>query len=249
MFRKFKMDPDCSKCADSFELVDPKPVDVFIFEVSLEIRRMLVENTVPASVLIMPSDFLKGATTSQLKAFRESYELPGSFRCLLERYQVPESDRIISLESSFKGRAQTILRKRIFRDKAIGYRITDGIGRTVFAFPSNVWLEFPIGRIIEKDGLDIPVPFCQVICSAFYERMGKRGFSDFIGLFNETEQACINQGTALASILGYLKMNARLSIFSEARDGRLELIDISDYGPDELAYPYSELRARISASG
>ena len=29
MFRKYKADPHCIKCADSFELVDPKPVDVF----------------------------------------------------------------------------------------------------------------------------------------------------------------------------------------------------------------------------
>ena len=244
MFRKLKPNPDahCPKCADSFELAQPKPVDIFTFEVSLKVREMLIQQGVPASVLIMPSDFLKGATSGQLKAFRESYELPVSFRELLETYKVPESERIFMLESSFKARAQRILRKRILGDESVPYAFRkDNSNQAILAFPGHA-LEFPIGSTITKGDLNVPVPFCQMICSAFYERIGKMGFTDFIGLFNDNEQACINQGTALASILGFLKMNARLSIFAQMREGGLELLDIADYGPDELAYPYSELR-------
>lgn len=250
MFRRYKEDPHCPKCADSFEPIDPTHVDVFTFEVSLAVRELLLKKGIPTSVLIMPSDFMKGATSDQLTAFRESYVLPESFQKLLREYGVPEEDQIFRFESTFKARAQNILRKRVLRDKSVG---TIQINDVLIARPSEISpLDFPIARMVElPDGNILPIPFCQMICSAIYERISNMGFTHFFGMFNSSEVPCIYQGTALAHILGYLRMKTQISVFREkdhplddkwAR-GQLIKYDVAHFDPStgKLPYPYSEL--------
>jgi len=232
MFRKYKEDPHCAKCADSFEIVEPAPVDVFTFEVSLMARRMLAQQGIPSTILIMPSDFMKGADWEQLEELRQSYRLPLSYRELLDRYNVPASCVAFSFESSFRSKSQKILRKMLKHSSSApaAFNISDDLISARLS--AGNYLNIPIGRMVVGREGEFPMPFCQILCSAFYEMLGKIGFTDMLGFFNESEKVCINQGTTIAQKFGYLKMKAELTFFREV-GGAFELIGKNSY-PQEL---------------
>ena len=229
MFRKHLCDPDCPKCADAVELMQPSAIDEYTFEVSLHARKLLCDAGIPSKVIVMPSDFMKGASTAQLEEFRRSYKIPDSFMVLLERFGVGKDDRIVVLESSHRHRAMSILRKRVLRDKVIETKIEeDGDQGRIVAGPLGRFMRIPLASVVESNGKTIRIPFCQIMCSAIYERIGKRGFTDMLGIFGESELICINQGTTLAQELGFLRMDVQISIFRQMAGG-FELIGLENY--------------------
>jgi|GEM_PF-4721845 len=237
--RKCEPDPYCPKCSDSFEIIGPTKVDVFTFEVSLLVRKLLLERGIPTTVLIMPSDYMKGATFRELAELRANYSLPEEFKRLLEEHAVPENDKLFIFESSFKGRAETIIRKRIIRDKIIKTRVD--LDDAVYALFMEDRLRIPIGRIIDDNGNRFAIPFCQILCSAIYERMERLGFTDMFGIFNTTELPCVTNGTGLAQILGFLdRLQVHVSFFQEQND-EFTLAGLARFGAGEAPYPFSEI--------
>jgi hypothetical protein len=229
IFQTMKAEPECPKCADSFELADPTPTDLFTFEVSLVAKRLLSENGIRAKVLVMPSDFVRGIEASELDAFRKGYALPASFREMLDLHFIPLEDRIFILESRFRSRSLNILRKRILRDRAIPSREIEEDGKTtIFSGQLGSFMGIPLGSVVGPEGRSFAIPYCQVICSAIYERIGSMGFTDILGMFNDSERVCVNQGTTIAKELGYLRMNALISIFKQEESG-FGLIDLKSY--------------------
>jgi len=235
MFKKFKEDPDCAKCADSYAFAEPKPVDVFTFEVSLIERRILLANGVAASAILMPADFMKGADSVRLKMLRESYCIPEPYLSLLDRYDIPKEEQQVVFESRFKSRAKDILKKKILRRKermpfAISEEELEDDTATIIATGEiGMFQRIPLGRrVFAVDGKRFAIPFCQVICCAIYEEIRRQGFTDLLWMHNEAEMVCLNQGTTIAQILGFLKMNVLAAIFREA-DGGFELTDLREY--------------------
>lgn len=236
--RKCEPDPYCPKCSDSFEIIGPTKVDVFTFEVSLLVRKLLLERGIPTTVLIMPSDYMKGATFRELAELRANYSLPEEFKRLLEEHAVPENDKLFIFESTFKKRAMTILRK-IMRDGVIKMHVDSD--DAIYALFMEDRLRIPIGRMIEDKGNRFAIPFCQILCSVFYEKMESLGFTDMFGIFNTSEMPCVTNGTGLAQILGFLdRLRVHVSLFQE-QNNEFALAGLARFGAGEAPYPFSEI--------
>jgi len=240
MFRSQKEKSECSKCigTDSPDIALPRDIDVFTFRVSIKIWETLASLGIASSVIILPADFLKGAASDRLSSIREAYELPRSYLEELDQADVPAHHRIFFFESSMKRRAQKILAKAMKGQHVrIEENVADG-GIGIFYTPlgrqhnPNAWI--PMGSMADDGkGHKIPIPFCQTICCAFYERMHRMGFTHTIMIMNETESICARQGSRLAESLGYLKVRSLLAFFRGGPE-EAELINSSGYGYDNL---------------
>jgi hypothetical protein len=235
MFKKYKTNPDsdphCYKCTNSCEIARPDLLDEYVFEVSCVARSILAEKGIKSTVLIMPADFMKGADWEKLNCLRASYRLPQVFRHIMDLYHVPASEVAFSFESSFRSRAQNILEK-IMKGRApespddnwpVRISSVGEAGSDIISIGP-----IPVGRMVEGKNGAFPLPFCQVICSAFYEGLGRAGFTDFIGIFNDSEMSCVSQGTIIAQKFGYLRVEALLSFFKMIPEG-WEMVGAAGY--------------------
>lgn len=238
-YRIFKstepMEEPCSKCNTKPEVVQPIESDIFAFKVSLEIRKMLIHWGYPVTLIVIPSDFAKGACPDQLQQIRDEYTLPNPLTDLLSSYRVPGDDVLIQLESTFRSRAQTLLKKRILRDGQLPI-INDAEDREasiIFAeFPdfNFPFLRIPLGGYVsDGEGNIMPIPFCQIICSAIYERFTKLGFTDVFALFNHNETPCAPQGTFIARKLGLLPFRTTQVMFYKKKPEARSLHDDYNY--------------------